>query len=150
MAQTTGAISPRENVIETSPDNAVWTDRSGVITKLTPGPGTRKNGQTNTFGTPDTAIITVGQRPAVQWHVDYLYTEVGGELFEVARAAFEAATDFYIRFKPKGGQTGEFIITTLVGKIVSFDYPPMDANSGDPVMLGFDVLTGGAVKSVAP
>lgn len=149
MAQTTGAISSREFIISRSPDGSAWTDVSGFDCKITPAQGTRKVGQVNTFD-GDLPIVTIGKRQAQVFHVDFVYTEGASDFFEIARIAFEAATDFYLRYAPKGGQTGEFLFTTLFGKIQNLDYPQGDANSGDPVILGFDLFTAALVKSVAP
>jgi hypothetical protein len=150
MAQTTGAIGSKDFIIETSPDGTIWTDRSGQIVRISPAPITRRVGQTNTFGSTDTAIVTAGQRPAVTYHLDMLYTEVSSELWEIARISIEAGADFYIRYAPKGGQTGEFRFTSAVGKLSSLDYPVADANSGDPVYAGVDFITPGFTKAVVP
>lgn len=149
MAQITGAISSREYQIMTSPDGSVWTDRSGAAVQITPAQGTRKTGQTNTFD-GDLPITTAGKRQAQLFHVEFVYTEGASDLYEVARIAFEAIADFYVRYAPKGGQTTEFLFTTLAGKIQNLDYPVGDANKGDPVLLAFDLFVPGLVKSVAP
>lgn len=149
MAQITGAISSREYTIQTSPDGAVWTDRSGSAVKIAPASVTRKSGEVNTFD-GDLPIVTAGKRQSQIHHVDCVYTEGASDIYEIARIAFEAITDFYIRYAPKGGQTGEFQFTTLAGKIVSLDDPVGDANTGDPVVFGFDLKVPGRTKSVAP
>ncbi|MEP7357858.1 MAG: hypothetical protein ABI847_11495 [Anaerolineales bacterium] len=149
MAQTTAAISSNDYTVWTSPDGTTFTDRSGYAVRIQPASGTRKSGQTNTFS-GDIPITTSGKRDAQMVHIDYVYTEEAGGLFEVLRAAYEANTDLYIRYAPKGGQTTEFLLTTLVGKLTSLDYPQGDANSGEPVILGADLFVGAITKSVAP
>ena len=149
MAQTLGAISAKDFTILTSPDGITFTDRSGFGTKITPAPGTRKTGQTNTFD-GDIPIVTMGKRSGQMFAVEYVYTEGAADLFEIARIAYEAGTDFYFRYAPKGGQTGEFQFTTLAGKIASFEYPTGDANSGDPVVLSFELFVAALTKAVAP
>lgn len=148
MTQTTGAISSREFVIETSPDGTTWTDRSGETVQIIPAAGTRKSGQINTAD-GDLPITTFGKREAQIVTVEHAYTEGASDLTEISRISWEAATDFYIRYAPKGGQTGEFRFTTLAGKVVRWAYPQMNAGSGDPVLHSFDLFVPGLVKAVA-
>lgn len=148
MAQTTGAISSTDFKIETSPDGSAWTDRSGFATKITPSGGERPTGQKHTFD-GDTPIVTKGKRSARSYAVEYVYTEGASDLFEVVRAAHEAGSAFYLRWSPKGGQTGEFQFTTAAGVITTFTEPMGDAGSADPVVLSFELVTPSSTKSVA-
>ena len=149
MAQTTGAISSVDARIETSPDGAAWTDHSGESVRLTPSGGGRQRGQRNTFD-GESPVVTTGKRELMEFEVEYLYTEGASDLFEVARAAFEANSNFYIRWAPKGGQTGEFRFTTAVGKIAAFQYPVIDAGSPDPIAQTFQLIAASVTKAVVP
>lgn len=134
MTQSTGGISSADYVIESSPDGSTWTDRSNVAVKLTPTGGNRKAGEVNTAD-GDTPIVTFGKRESMDIAIEYVYTEVSGELFGAMEAAHVAGTAWYWRWAPKGGQTGEFRYTTAAGKITQFEYPKMDQTNGDPVVL---------------
>jgi hypothetical protein len=149
MAQTTGAVNSVDARIETSPDGSAWTDHSGESVKLTPTGGDRQVGQRNTFD-GDTPVVLTGKKDVSEVDVEYLYTEGASDLFEVARAAKEANSNFYIRWAPKGGQSGEFRFTTAVGKITEFQYPPIDAGAADPIALSFKLVNGGITKAVVP
>src|SRR5690349_14338311 len=132
MSQTTGAMSSIDARMQTSPDGTNWTDHSGEATRVTPTGGGRQTGSRNTLE-GDFPVVTNGKRILMDVEVEYLYTEGASDLFEVVRAAYEAGTALYVRWAPKGGQTGEFQFTTTVGRITDFLYPPVDAESADPI-----------------
>lgn len=148
MAQITGAISSREFKIEISANGSSWTDVSGTAAKVTPTPRKRMSGKAFTFD-GDVPIVSAGKLDAMTIGVEFVYTEGASDLFEVIRAAQEAATNYYVRWSPKGGQTGEFLYTTASGVITSFDLPKGDAGSGDPVICSFELETPGVTKSAA-
>jgi hypothetical protein len=148
MSQTTGAISSKDYKIETSTNGSSWEDQSGIAMKLEPSGGERATGEGFTFD-GDTPIITGGKRAGVTVNVEYVYTEGASDFFEDVRTAYEAGSAFYIRWSPKGGQTGEFVFTTDAGIVKSLKYPAGDAASGDPVISSFDLHTPKITKSVA-
>lgn len=148
MSQTTGAISSKDFKIESSVNGSSWEDQSGIAMKIDPTGGERATGEGYTFD-GDVPVVTVGKRASMMVNVEYLYTEGASDFFEDARAAYEAGTAFYIRWSPKGGQTGEFQFTTAQGVIKNFKYPPGDANSGEPVICSFDLQAPSIAKGAA-
>jgi len=89
----------------------------------------------------DTALIAAGKREPIEAVFSIIYTETAGEAYESARAEFEAdcGDDFYFRYSPGGGDTGDRELTSGVGILVSFSYPPIDATAGGPIIGGFTV-----------
>lgn len=144
MAQTTGAISGKDLKIEVSSDGSTWTNISGSANSVNPGEQTRMTGETYT-GDGAGAIITSGKREPMEVEVRIVYTETSGEAFATVKARHESADgSMYLRYSPKGGQTGEYQYTSATGDgvaaagIVSgFTYPETDAGSGDPILAGF-------------
>src|SRR3990167_9193317 len=134
MAQITGQISSKDFVIEGSPDNSVWTDWSGAVTLLTPGGGERRTGMKHTAD-GDFPLTTRGKREAETWHVEFAYSEGASDLYEIVRARFEATggSDYYLRYAPRGGQSGEFRYTTALGHVQNLTRPPMNPESAAPV-----------------
>ena len=65
------------------------------------------------------------------------------------RAEFEAddGDALYVRWSPAGGSGGDAQYDTGAGEIVSFQYPPADAASGDPIMTSFTVKTASLTRS---
>ncbi len=148
MAQTTGGISSKDYKIESSPDGSAWTDRSGFGLKIDPSGGDRDTGSVKTFD-GDKPIQGRGKRNLIMVACEMVYTEGASDFYEIVRAAYEAGSDFYLRWSPKGGQTGEFVHTTDVGVVKNFKYPAGDASNGNPVVVPFGLETTGITKSVA-
>jgi len=147
MAQTEGGISFVDCKVETSPDDSVWTDISGFNASVALGGGSRQTGEAYTFD-GDTAIIKGGKREPLEITVRVVYTEGASDPFEVVRALYEAGSDFYVRWSPKGGDSSEFLFTSDAGIITNPPYPSGEAGSGDPVMIEFTLKTPKVTKSV--
>ena len=88
------------------------------------------------------AIILLGKEEPVEVTVNFLYTEVALELWEVAEAAFQAGSLVEVKWEPKGS-TGKEIATTAGGYITSIDYPAVDASSAGPVVAAITVRAPG-------
>lgn len=146
MAQTTAAITYKDCKVETSPDNSVWTDISGFASVVTVAGGERITGHAFTFD-GDTAILRGSKRNPLIITVKTAYTEGGSDPTEVIRAIYEAGSDHYMRWSPKGGDSGEFLYTTDAGIVKSPLYPGGDAGSGDPVMVEYVLETPKITKS---
>ena len=146
MAQTTGAMSALDAKIEFSTDGLAWTDISGSSNKVTPSAQTRTTGTTTTFD-GDKQIVTVGNKELMEIEVQAVYTEVVGEAYELARAAFETAASAYLRWSPAGGVVGDKQWTTEKGIITSFTYPPSDATSADPILASFTITAAAVIGS---
>ena len=135
MAQITGAISSKDYVVEYSTNGSSWTDASGAVTTISPTGGGKITGETYTFSGDD-PLVTVGKNQPFEIAITAVYTEGVSDLFEIARVPFENGTAFYLRWSPKGGQTGEFMFTTGEGRLTALTYPGGDAANGGPIMTG--------------
>lgn len=148
MAQITGADSARNAKIEVSTDGSAWTDISGAANTLSVSGGGRATGETYTFS-GDNAIVTVGKSQPADITCTFVYTEGGSDAFATLITPWENGSDVWIRWWPKGGQTGEFGFTSGPGKLSSFTYPGADAGSAAPLMGGFTLHSVKPTKSVA-
>lgn len=154
MAQTTDQVSLANGGIEYSTNGTAWTALGGSASTVEDTSQSRMSGEAYTLD-GDVALITTGKREPIELTVKAVYTEQSGETFEVIRALFEAGTPVYLRWSPKGiGASGRFVFTTCdntgaaaAGKITEFTYPPLDASSGDPIMVGFKLKTPAVKKT---
>lgn len=137
MAQTTDAISMANAKVEVSTDGSTYTDISGFAAQVEVSGGDRQAGDSYTYD-GDTAIITIGKREPIDITVNVVYTEGSSDPFEAVRAQYEAGSDLYVRWSPKGGSTGDKQYTAN-GPVTSFAYPAGEAGSGDAVLCQFTV-----------
>ena len=147
-AQTTAKVSMAAGMVEVGTNGSDWSEISGQAQSIEVPAQVRKSGEAYTF-TGDTALVAGGKREPVEVTVKILYTEEAAEAFEIARAEFEAddGDDFYVRWTPSGGAAADFVFSTGAGELVSFEYPPMDASSGDPILCSFTVKCAAITKS---
>lgn len=153
MAQTTTQISAVDAKIEVSANGSAWTDVSGSTNKVDIGPQDRAVGFAFTFD-GDGAVLTNGKRQPVDVTVTAIYTETAStEAFEVVRALHETenGADVYVRWTPisETATAGHGIYSTGKGKLKSFQYPPVDAASGDPIMVTFTVTAATITRTVS-
>lgn len=146
MAQTTGAISFKACKVETSPDNSDWTDRSGFASAVSIDGGERITATKATFD-GDTLILRSAKRATLTITVNLVYTEGGSDPTEEIRAIYEAGSDFYVRWSPKGGDSAEFLYTTDAGVVKQPLYPGGEAESPDIVMANLVLETPAVTKS---
>jgi hypothetical protein len=92
-------------------------------------------GETYTF-LGDGPIVTSGKSQPMDLTITAVYTEGVSSLFNTARAPWADGTNFYVRYSPRGGQTGETMFTTGAGRVTSLTFPSVDAASGAPIMTG--------------
>lgn len=149
MAQTTGATTARVATVGISSDGSSWTDISGFANAVTDTSQDRTSGEDYTFD-GDTAIIGVGKREPVESTIRIIYTEGAGEPWKVLRAAFENATDYYVRYTVKAATTGNSRFTSGKGQIISCPYPEIDTTSGDPVACEFTFKHPGWTEAAVP
>lgn len=139
MAQTTLATTFKDAKIEISIDNSSFTDISGVSNKVEISGGEREVSDTFTAGT-DTPIVLSGRRASLDITSNILWTAdtAATDAEQIVRAAYEAATSFYIRWMPKGELSGTALYTsTGVGVITTPMYGFGDAASADPMLIEF-------------
>ena len=146
MAQTTDGMSGVVNTVEHSPDGSAWTDFSGYANQVNVDPQTRKSGVAYTFD-GDTGIITFGKLEPVLVRVRIIYTADASSPFDALLTMHQAAggTGIYLRWSPEGSDTGDFEFTTPLTKISEFNFPSVDGESADPIMVEFAV---GPVASI--
>lgn len=147
MTQTTGAISFKSCKIEASVNGSSWTDISGFANEITVEGGERQTGEENTFD-GETPILLAGKRGSYTIKAKIVYTEGASDPQEVARAAYEAASAYYLRWSPKGQSTGTFLYTSSVGVLTSHTYPGGNAKSGEIVLMDLTLKCGTITKSV--
>ena len=139
MAQTTLATTFKDAKIEISIDNSSFTDISGVANKVEVSGGEREVSDTFTAGT-DTPIVLSGRRASLDITSNILWTADTGatDPEQIVRAAYEAATSFYIRWSPKGGDSGEAVYASRgEGVVTTPMYGFGDAASADPMLMEF-------------
>ena len=135
MAQTTGAKSARNAVVEFSTNGTVWTDCSGFANSIKWDGGERETGNTNTFD-GDVPAHTRGKRGESTAVLNAIYTEGAAEVSRVAHAAWKNGTDFYLRWAPFGVTTGNIRYTTTAGTVKNPVVPTeVQADSGDALMV---------------
>jgi hypothetical protein len=151
MAQTTGAFSAVNALVEVSTNGSAWTDISGFSNKVDPGDATRASGEVYTHD-GDTAIITGGKREPLEIEYSFVFTHGAGDVFEVVRAQFETAGGgpLYVRWAPKGSTTGNFRFTSDAGVVTKFLYPGADAEEPKAAMGGFTLKTPKVTKALIP
>ena len=151
MAQTTSQVPMACGQLEISTDSCVnWSDISGEAQSLGGTEQARMSGEAYTLD-GDTALLGGGKREPMELVVAIVYTESNTEAYDLVRAAFEAAGcggGFCLRWSPAGGSAGDDRITTGEGILVSFTYPPMDAATGGPIMVGFVVKVAGTSTAI--
>lgn len=151
MAQTTAQLSAVDAKVEVSTNGSTWVDISGSANKVDAGTQERSVGQAFTFD-GDGALLTYGKRQPIEVAVTCIYTETAStEAFEVVRALFETENGaaIYLRWQPVGTGTGKAIYSTGSAKLKSFQYPPIEAESADPVLFEFVVVASTITRSIS-
>lgn len=141
MAQTTGAITGSAAAVSIKVAAGAYVDHSGTAQSVDVVTATRINDSTYTFD-GDNPIILLGKEEAVEVTVNFLYTEVALEAWEVTYAAFKAGSLVQVKWEPKG-TTGKQCETLAGGYITSVDFPAVDASSAGPVVASVTVMAPG-------
>lgn len=142
MAQTTGAMTWKDAVIEYSTDGSTWNAISGSGNKLEAGGGDRMIGTAHT-GEADIPLLTPGKREEITVDVDAVYSELSGESFRALEPLYEAGTALKIRWAPKGSSTGNYRYTTNTGYLKTCKLPSGEYGSGDPLLVNFQMVAPG-------
>lgn len=154
MAQTTEAVANACAKVEisTAADCAGLVDISGSTQSVSVPGQSRMSGESYTFD-GDYAIIRTGKREPLEITFNIVYTDENTEAFEIARGIFETIdcdSEVCVVWSPAGGGVGDQEFTAS-GYLINFQYPPVDASSGDPVMCDFVIkaakVTASAVSS---
>jgi len=132
---------------EISTNGSNWTDWSGYSNQVAIGGGDRELSEEFIFN-EDVGVLSPGKRGHIELTLDVVYTEGGAEPFEVARAAYEAGTPFYMRFSPKGGGSTQFLFTSDSGYITKAPYIGGAASGGKAMVFQVVLATPKLTKSV--
>jgi hypothetical protein len=141
MAQTTGAITGTAAAVYLKIAGASFIDYSGQAQSVDAVTATRASADAYTFDGAN-AIILLGKEEPVEVTVNFLYTEVASEIWDVAEAAFQAGSLVEVKWEPKGS-TGKEIVTSAGGYITSIVYPAVAANGAGPVVASITVRAPG-------
>jgi len=141
MAQTTGAVTGAAAAVSLKVAAGSYIDYSGQAQSVDAVTATRATSTAFTFD-GDNAIILLGKEEPVEVTVNFLYTEVSTELWELAEAAFQAKSLVQVKWEPKGS-TGKQIETLAGGYITNIVYPSVAADSAGPVVAAITVRAPG-------
>lgn len=146
MAQTTGAITGSAAAVWLKVGAGAYIEYSGQSQAIDAVSASRVNSEAYTFD-GNQAIILLGKEEPVEITINFLYTEVAAEIWEIAQAAFLAGSTVQVKYEPKG-TTGKQIESVAGGYITSIDYPAVDASSAGPVVATITVRAPGLTYSV--
>jgi len=141
MAQTAYGVPMACGYVGISTDCVTYTDISGYAQTVTPAEQTRITGEAYTFS-GDTAIFKAGKRTPVSVTVNIVYTEDDAGAFDIIEAIHDATDcpdEICLRWTPRGDTAG-MQQYTVTGYLTGFQYPPMDASAGGPIMVTFTVM----------
>lgn len=141
MPQTTGAVSGAAAAVSVKIAAGAYVDHSGWTQSVDVTTASIVNSEAYTFDGAN-AIILMGKEEPVEVTVNFLYTEVALELWELIQAAFQAQSLVQVKWEPKG-TAGKEIETMAGGYVVSLDFPAVDASSAGPVVAAFTVRAPG-------
>jgi hypothetical protein len=140
MAQTTGSMSGVNMKIMVSNNNSDYTDVSGTANRVAVSGFARQSGENYTFD-GDHAVVGAGKREPVEIEVTAIYTELAGEAFVLTWAEFDAddGDDYWLRWSPGGGDTGDYGYTSTTGVITACSPPSGESAPGDPLTISFTI-----------
>ena len=149
MAQTTDSIWGGAANVGISSDGSTWTDIVSHGMKVTPEGGDRRVGETWVFD-DENAIVKVGKKNPRQTRVDFVYTEIATDAFEVVRAQYEAAGggSLYVRWSPSGGGVGDAGYTTDAGFVQDEPFPGVDSEEDGPILTHFVLQHSAITRSI--
>lgn len=149
MTQTTDSIWGGAAYVGISTDGSTWTDIASHAMRVSPEGGDRRTGEAYVFDDED-PIVKVGKKNPRQTRVDFVYTEVATDAFEVARAQFEAAGGgtLYVRWSPSGGGVGDAGYTSDAGFVQDMNYAPVDSEEDGPMQCYLVVQHSSITRSI--
>lgn len=141
MTQTTGAITGAAAVVSLKVASGSYVDYSGQAQSVDEVTATRASSTAFTFD-GDNPIVLLGKEQPVEVTVNFLYTEVALELWEIAEAAFQAGSTVQVKWEPQG-TAGKQIETIAGGYITSITFPAVSAEGAGPVIASITVMAPG-------
>lgn len=133
MPQTQGAMNSLSSVVEVSADGATWKNLSGSLNSFSPDAQQRGIGQRKTI---DGAmpIVMSGRKEIMNVSMNGVFTTVTDEAFKVLEAIWDSTDGtIYLREFPEGKESGNTVYTSGKGILSSFQHPPIEADSNDPL-----------------
>lgn len=140
MAQTSVAYSMKNCRLEISTNGTTWTDISGFSNEVSWDGGERDTEGTPTFD-GDTKLLTTGKRDLVTVTAKVVYTEGASDPVNTAQSAFEADTDLYLRWSPRGGSSGQRMYTTSAGRVKKPTFPQGATDSASAILVEIQLVT---------
>lgn len=140
MPQTTGAVPQSCARIDVATDSACssWTNISGSVNSISGTEQSKVIADEYTFDGAG-AISEVGKFEPFDMVVRSVFTNVVTEAYRIAREAFMAGAcdgKICLRWIPSGAVGGDGMQTNYA-PIVTFQWPPVDAAAGGPVMVEY-------------
>lgn len=147
MAQTTGSMSWVDAYVAYSLNGSAWVDVSGYSNSVEVSGGDRGIGETFTAD-GDTPIITAGKRGGLRVTAQSVFTQNDSDAWDAFDTTYTAdgGGAFYLRWAPKGSDSGNQQFTTAAGEIESLSYPQGASDSPDALMFSVTV----ACASITP
>ena len=146
MAQTTGGMSGVAGHVDFSTDGAAWTAVNGHGMTVNVSGGELMTGTAHTSD-GQFPILKAGKHNPLVVTVNVVFTETADEPADMAEDAYEAASAFYVRWSPGGGDASDIGYTTGSGYVTSPPYPPFDVAPGDPLATAVVVTVPSVTRS---
>ena len=137
MAQTTGGMSGVVGHVDFSTDGSAWTAANGHLMSVAVSGGELNTGFVHTSD-GQFAILKAGKTNPLVVTVNIVYNETGDEAPDFAQDAYEAASAFYVRWSPGGGDSGDVGYTSGAGYVTAQPYPGFDVAPGDPLTISVE------------
>ena len=146
MTQTTGHTTLRNMQVEISSDNTNWTDISGEFNSLDVSGGEITTGEAYTAD-GDLPLVGIGKIALTEAKLKVIYVETSGSAWNTFFDAYVNGTDVYMRYSPKGGNSGNLRFTSGKGFVTSPVYPKGEVSDGVPTMCELTFKCPGFSKS---
>jgi hypothetical protein len=149
MTQTTGATNLKNVVVEISKDNTEWTNISGTFNSIDISGGERDTGEVYT-AEGDMPIVGAGKMKMTKCKLKVVYTESQTEAWRTFFDAYTDGTDVYLRYAPKGNDSGNLRFTSGKGFVTAPVYPTGDVAEAKPVLCELEFVCPGFTPTAIP
>jgi hypothetical protein len=132
MAQTTDYTTMRNVKVEISTDNTNWTNISGEFNSIENSGGEIGTGEVYT-AEGDYPLVGIGKIALMESKLKVVYVETSGSAWNAFWDAYKNGTPIYVRYSPKGGNSGNKLFTSGKGFVTSPIMPAGEVSNGAPV-----------------